>query len=176
VASGLQPCRLCPHLSHQNLAFPLIQNPTPRSPTPRSANSPTQRLPRATPPSLRGHRRKAVRRTVPRPLRHLDRHKIAGHFAEPPEVAEAVALSRRVQPATPTCHVRGEPYVGLAWVLPAMIYTSDISIRNTACMLHGSTEGTGYCDRAESVAPACELRENNSTLMTTRVKHGEARL
>jgi hypothetical protein len=71
---------------------------------------------------------------------------------------------------------RGEPYVGFACVLCAMIYTSDMSIRNTVCMLHGSTEETGYSDRAESVAPACELRENNNSLMTIRVKHGEARL
>jgi len=31
-------------------------------------------------------------------------------------------------------------------------------------------------DRAESIAPACKLRENNKTLTTIRVKHGEARL
>jgi hypothetical protein len=57
-----------------------------------------------------------------------------------------------------------------------MIYTSDMSIHNTVCMPHGSTEETGYSDRAESVAPACELRENNSSLTTNRVKHGEAGL
>jgi hypothetical protein len=71
---------------------------------------------------------------------------------------------------------RGEPYVGFAWNLRAMIYTSDMRIRNTVCTLRGSTEETGYCDRAESVAPACELRENNNTLTTIRVKHNEARL
>jgi hypothetical protein len=43
-------------------------------------------------------------------------------------------------------------------------------------MRHGSTEETGFSDRAESVALACELRENNNTLTTIRVKHGEARL
>jgi hypothetical protein len=53
-----------------------------------------------------------------------------------------------------------------------MIYTSDMSIRNTVCMLHGSTEETGYSDRAERVAPTCELRENNNTFTTIRVKHG----
>jgi hypothetical protein len=41
---------------------------------------------------------------------------------------------------------------------------------------HGSTEETGESDRAESVAPACELRENNNTLTTIRVKQDEARL
>jgi hypothetical protein len=55
-----------------------------------------------------------------------------------------------------------------------MIYTSDMSIRNTVCMLHGSKEEIGYSDRAESVVPACELRENNSTLTTIRVKQDEA--
>jgi hypothetical protein len=43
-------------------------------------------------------------------------------------------------------------------------------------MLHGSTEETGYSDRAEGIAPACELRENNNSLTTIRIKHGEARL
>jgi hypothetical protein len=43
-------------------------------------------------------------------------------------------------------------------------------------MLHGSTEETGYSDRAESIAPACELRENNNSLTTIRIKYGEARL
>jgi hypothetical protein len=57
-----------------------------------------------------------------------------------------------------------------------MIYASEMSIRNTVCMLHGSKEETGYSDRAESVAPACELRENKNTLTTIRIKHGEARL
>ena len=57
-----------------------------------------------------------------------------------------------------------------------MIYTSDMSIRNTVCMLHGSKEETGYSDRAERVAPACEFHENNNTLTTVRFKHGEARL
>jgi hypothetical protein len=57
-----------------------------------------------------------------------------------------------------------------------MIYTSDMSIRNTVCMLHGSKEETGYSDRAGSVAPACEPRENNSTLTTIRIKQDEARL
>jgi len=57
-----------------------------------------------------------------------------------------------------------------------MIYTSDMSIRNTFCMLHGSKGETEYSDRAESVAPACELRENNTNLTTIRIKHGEARL
>ncbi len=33
----------------------------------------------------------------------------------------------------------------------------------------------GQC-AAESVAPACELYENNNTLTTVRFKHGEARL
>jgi hypothetical protein len=56
-----------------------------------------------------------------------------------------------------------------------MIYTPDM-IRNTVCMLHGSIEETGNSDRAESVALACELRENNNTLTTIRVKHNEARL
>ena len=71
---------------------------------------------------------------------------------------------------------RSEPYAGFAWVLRAMIYVSDMSIRNTICGLHGSTEETGYSDRAESIAPACELGENNNSLMTIRVKHGGARL
>jgi Uma2 family endonuclease len=43
-----------------------------------------------------------------------------------------------------------------------------MSIRNTVCMLHGSTEETGYSDRAESIAPACELRENNNMIMRIR--------
>jgi hypothetical protein len=43
-------------------------------------------------------------------------------------------------------------------------------------MLHGSKEETGHSDRAESVAPTCELRENNNTLTTIRVKQGEAPL
>jgi hypothetical protein len=51
----------------------------------------------------------------------------------------------------------------------------DMSIRNTVCTLHGSTEETGYSARAESVAPAYELRENNNTLTTIRVKQDEAR-
>ena len=55
-----------------------------------------------------------------------------------------------------------------------MIYTSDMSIRNTVCMLHGSKEETGYSDRTQSVALACELRENNSTLTAIRVKQDEA--
>jgi hypothetical protein len=49
-------------------------------------------------------------------------------------------------------------------------------IHNTVCTLHGLTEETGYSDRAESIAPACELRENNNTLTTIRVKQDEARL
>jgi hypothetical protein len=57
-----------------------------------------------------------------------------------------------------------------------MIYTPDMSIRNTVCMLHGSTEEAGYSERAESVVSECELRENNNTLTTIRVKHGEAQL
>jgi hypothetical protein len=57
-----------------------------------------------------------------------------------------------------------------------MIYTSDMSIRNTVCVLHGSKEETGYSDRAVSVAPTCELRENNSTLTTIRIRQDEARL
>jgi hypothetical protein len=48
--------------------------------------------------------------------------------------------------------------------------------RDTVFMLHGSTEETGCSDRAESVALACELRENNNTLTTIRFKHGEVRL
>jgi hypothetical protein len=71
---------------------------------------------------------------------------------------------------------RGEPYVRFAWVLRSMIYTSDMRARNTVCMLHGSTEETGNSARAENVAPACELRENNNMPVTTRVKHSEARL
>ncbi|MDB6009291.1 MAG: hypothetical protein JWL65_1541, partial [Gammaproteobacteria bacterium] len=65
-------------------------------------------------------------------------------------------------------------YVGFAWVVRTMIYTSDMSIRNTGCLLHGSKEETGYSDRAESVAPACELRENNNRLTTIRIKQDEA--
>ena len=57
-----------------------------------------------------------------------------------------------------------------------MIYTSDMSVRNTVCMPHGSKEETGYSGRPESVAPACELRENNNTLTTIQVKHDEAQL
>jgi hypothetical protein len=57
-----------------------------------------------------------------------------------------------------------------------MIYTSDMSVRNTVCMSHGSKEETGYSDRTESVAPACEVRENNNTLTTIWIKHSEARL
>ena len=57
-----------------------------------------------------------------------------------------------------------------------MIYTSDMSIRNTVCMLHASKEETGYSDRAESVAPVCELRENNNKLTTIRIKQDDARL
>jgi hypothetical protein len=57
-----------------------------------------------------------------------------------------------------------------------MNYTSDMSVRNTVCMPHGSKEETGYSDRPESVAAACELRENNSTLTTIRVKQDEAGL
>ena len=57
-----------------------------------------------------------------------------------------------------------------------MIYTSDMSIRNTVCMLHGSKEETEFSDRAGSVVPACELRENNSTLTTIRIKQDEAQL
>jgi hypothetical protein len=57
-----------------------------------------------------------------------------------------------------------------------MICTSDMSVRNTVCMPRGSKEETGYSDRAESVAPACELRENNNKLTTIWVKHGETRL
>jgi hypothetical protein len=71
---------------------------------------------------------------------------------------------------------RGEPHVGFAWVLRVMIYGPDMSIRNTLCMLHGLTEETGYSDRAESVAPATELRENDNTFTTIPDKHGEARL
>ena len=57
-----------------------------------------------------------------------------------------------------------------------MIYTSDMSIRNTVCMLTDQRKETGDYDRAESVASACELRKNNNTLTTIRIKHGEARL
>jgi hypothetical protein len=57
-----------------------------------------------------------------------------------------------------------------------MICTPDMCIRDPVCMLHGSTEETGYSDRAESVARTCELRENNNTLATIRIKHDEARL
>ena len=57
-----------------------------------------------------------------------------------------------------------------------MIYASDMSVRNTGCMLHGSKEETGHSDRAESVATACELRENNNTLTTIWIKHRETRL
>ena len=71
---------------------------------------------------------------------------------------------------------RGEPYVGFACVLRALIYTSDMSMRNTVRMLHGSREETGYSDHAESIAPACEPRENNNSLTTIRIKYGEARL
>jgi hypothetical protein len=57
-----------------------------------------------------------------------------------------------------------------------MIYASDMSICNTVCMLHGSMEETGYFDRAESVASACELRENNNKLTRIRIKQDEALL
>jgi hypothetical protein len=57
-----------------------------------------------------------------------------------------------------------------------VIYTSDMSVRNTVCMQHGSKDETGYSDRAESVAPACELRENSYKLTTIRIKQDEARL
>jgi hypothetical protein len=57
-----------------------------------------------------------------------------------------------------------------------MICTPDMSIRDAVCMLHRSTEKTGSSVRAESVAPTCELRENNNTVTTIQVKHGEARL
>jgi hypothetical protein len=43
-------------------------------------------------------------------------------------------------------------------------------------MLRGSKEETGYSGRAESVVPACELRENNNTLTTIRIKQDGARL
>ena len=71
---------------------------------------------------------------------------------------------------------RGEPHVGLAWVLREVIHTPDMSVRDTVCMLHRLTGETGYSDRAESVAPTCELRENNNTPPTIRFKHGEARI
>jgi hypothetical protein len=87
-----------------------------------------------------------------------------------------VGLSPSAPASSERAFLRGEPYVGFAWVLRAMIYTSDMSISNTVRLLHGSTEEAGYSDRAESVAPACELRENNNTLATIRIKHGEARL
>jgi hypothetical protein len=94
-----------------------------------------------------------------------------------PRVLKSSAESASHQSRRRRLHAfeRGEPYVGFAWVLRAMIYTPDMSIRNTVCMLRGSTEETGYSDRAESIAPACELRENNNSLMI-RVKHCEARL
>ena len=57
-----------------------------------------------------------------------------------------------------------------------MIYTPDMSIRDTVCMLHGSKEETGYSDRAVSVAPECELRETNNTLTTIWIKQDEAPL
>ena len=44
------------------------------------------------------------------------------------------------------------PHIGFAWALRAMIYAPDMSIRETVCMLHGSTQETEYSDRAESVA------------------------
>jgi hypothetical protein len=71
---------------------------------------------------------------------------------------------------------RDEPYVGFAWVLRTMIYTSDMSVRSTVCIPHGSKEETGNFDRVESVASACERRENNNKLTTIRLKRGEARL
>jgi len=67
---------------------------------------------------------------------------------------------------------RGEPHVGFAWVLRAMIYTLDTSIHDPVCMPHGSTKS----DRAASVAPPFELGENNRTRTTIRVKQGDERL
>jgi hypothetical protein len=109
--------------------------------------------------------------STPRPRRR-PRFSPGWEKSWPPPIAGPNPRTRRRLHA----FLRGEPYVGFAWVLRAMIYTSDMSIRNTVCMLHGSKVETRYSDRAESVAPTCELRENNNTLTTIRVKHGEAQL
>jgi hypothetical protein len=70
---------------------------------------------------------------------------------------------------------RGEPHVGFAWVLHVMIYTSDMSVRDTSVCCTERQKKQEF-ERAESVASACGLRENNNTLPAIRVKHGKARL
>ena len=57
---------------------------------------------------------------------------------------------------------RGETYVGFAWVLRVRRDAGHEHLQRFAA--------------AESVAPACELRENSDTLKTIRIKHGEARI
>jgi hypothetical protein len=71
---------------------------------------------------------------------------------------------------------RDELHAGFAWELRVMIFTADVGIRETFRMPHGSAEEGGCFERSDSVASACKLRENNSTLVTIQVKHNGARL